>query len=56
MLFCSVEKTPASTFDRIPQQGEFSGGGDGGKTGYDAHPTGFIASSRALLERRSSSV
>jgi SAM-dependent methyltransferase len=36
MLFFSAEKTSASTFDRVPQQGEYSGEGDGGKTGYDA--------------------
>lgn len=36
MLFYSAEKTADSTVDRVPQQGEVSGGGDGGKTGYDA--------------------
>jgi SAM-dependent methyltransferase len=36
MLFFSTEKTPTSTADRIPQQGDFSGGSDGGKTDYAA--------------------
>jgi hypothetical protein len=40
MLFFSAEKTATSTHDRIPQQGEFAGGGDGGKTGYGAKADG----------------
>jgi SAM-dependent methyltransferase len=48
MLFFSAEKSAASTADRLPQQGEFSGGGDGGKTGYAG---GALTSLRARLVR-----
>lgn len=48
MVFFSAEKAPDSTFDRIPQQGDSLGAGDGGKTGYESESRPDAARARLV--------
>ena len=53
MLYFVAEKRPGATHDRIPQQGDSTRTGEGGRTGYDDHgSTGWRARlARALPAR-----